>query len=168
MDIKPTSSQQPMPVPNHPYDYDPTLNGVGGWLVLVIIGRILTIIVGIRDIVDLSPVIGTVPSLDYLWILAIILDITVYIILSIVILVFMFSRKIVFRLLFVIQVAVVFIFSLWANIAISSLGYDADPSNIFRSVIVGVVWIIYLYKSKRVKNTYIYPYMDFEEGEPTF
>jgi threonine/homoserine efflux transporter RhtA len=157
-----------MPVPNHPYDYDPTLNGVGGWLVLVIIGRILTIIVGIRDIVDLSPVIGTVPSLDYLWILAIILDITVYIILSIVILVFMFSRKIIFRLLFVIQVAVVFFFSLWANITVYNLGYDVDPSGIFSSVAAGVVWIIYLYKSKRVKNTYIYPYMDFEEGEPTF
>ncbi len=148
----------------YPDDYDPALNGIGGWLVLVIIGRFLSIIMGIKSIADISKALGLEPSLDGLLYLMIIVFAAVYIILSGVVLYFIFSRKIVFRILFVAQVAADLVLAVVFNAILANKGYDTSYTGFFQTIIGGAIWIAYLYKSKRVKNTYIYPYQNFGEG----
>ena len=156
-----TAPNTPLTPNYYPDDYDPALNGVGGWLVLIIIGRILTIILGIKDIADLSALLGAVPSLDGLINASIICDIANNIVLSIVILCMMFARKIVFRPLIVIQVVAAILFVIISNGIIGGQGYQTTYSGLVSPIIGGAIWIAYLYKSKRVKNTYIYPSQDF-------
>lgn len=157
-----TAPNSPLPpLSPYPYDYDPSLNGVGGWLIVIIIGRILTIILGIKDIADLSAVMGVVPALDGLINASVIYDIANNIILSIVILCLMFARKIVFRLLIVIQVAAAILFVIISNGIIGGMGYQTTYTGLTSPIVGGAIWIAYLYKSRRVKNTYIYPFQDF-------
>ncbi len=142
---------------NYPNDYDPSLNGIGGWLVLVIIGRIISIILGAKDFFDLTKLIGQDPNFEGIIIFGIVMDITLVILLSAVILYFLFKRNILFRNLFVIQVSLGFLFNVFVLVYFSSLGVNLGAASLISPLISGVIWILYLYKSKRVKNTYIYP-----------
>lgn len=155
MDTNPEQLQQ-KPA-EYPADYNPCLNGIGGWLILIIIGRILSVILGIKDIADSSAAYGFSPVFDTLLTVGIILDIVFSITASVVILILIFSRNILFRLLFVIQVVVMFIFNLIVIIYVNSLGYNFGSGMLIGSIIGGVIWILYVYRSARVKNTYIYP-----------
>lgn len=140
----------------YPVDYDASLNGIGGWLIFVIIGRILTIIIGIKDIFDSSSAYGHGSEFDTLLTAAIIIEIVFGIIFSIIILNFIFTRNILFRTFFVIQVLVTFAFYIFLTIYFSNLGVNYGTPSLIGSIVGGVIWILYVYKSKRIKNTYIY------------
>lgn len=159
MDLTPQAELRQEPMVNIPGDYDPSLNGVGGFLVLVIIGRILTIITCIIDIPKCFSLLGLRSDLDVFLYLGIAIDIIAGIAGSIVILVFMFTRNIAFRTLFLIQVCIILFIDIAMLSYFSGLGYDLSSTlttDLIRAIVVGGIWILYLYKSKRVKNTYIY------------
>jgi hypothetical protein len=164
MDMEPVSNIPERRTLYQPEDYDPTLNGIGGWLIVVIIGRILSIIVGIKDIGDVGAI--TVPS-AYQWLMdsCVAFDLIVNIAMSIVILVLMFTKKKSFRIIFVVQAVTSFLFLLFADIYLINQGIDTQVTNLANPIVGGLIWITYLYKSKRVRNTFIYPYIDFEQRE---
>jgi len=164
MDYEQSPVSPQMPQMDYPDDYDPALNGIGGWLILVIIGRFIAIIMGIKSIVTLSGFLGVAPSFDGLLYIIIVALVLIYIILSGVILYFMFARKIVFRTLFVAQLVADLLFMVILSMVLSNRGYDSTYTGFIQTIIGGAIWIAYLYKSKRVKNTYIYPYQDFSGG----
>jgi hypothetical protein len=159
MDIIPLAEIRQEPMVNIPGDYDPSLNGVGGFLGFVILGRIVTIIMCIIDIPQCFSLLGLRSDLDVFLYLGIAIDIIAGIAGSIVILIFMFSRNIAFRTLFVIQVCIILFLDIAMLSYFSGLGYDLSSTlttDLIRSLVVGGIWILYLYKSKRIKNTYIY------------
>ena len=86
------------------------------------------------------------------------------VVVNIIILVFIFKRNILFRKIFVIYTAYVLVVVL-AGIIFLKLAFDIVNLQKFISFIGAAIWITYLYKSKRVKNTYIYPYLDFIDSE---
>ena len=142
-----------------PTDYDPTLIGLGGWMTVVIIGRFLTIIMGVIDLMDLMQCfdyLGYTNTLDFIVYFGFIYDILIVIILSGVILYFIFKRNIIFRVLFVAQTISIMVFDIAISVYMTNLGVETD-SSIVRNIIFGAIWIAYLYKSKRVKNTFLYP-----------
>jgi hypothetical protein len=145
---------------NYPEDYDPSLNGIGGWLVLVIIGQIIRIILSIKDITDSVSLFGVLPAFDVILYFGVAVDIIFGIVLPVIILILMFSRNITFRILFVIGVSVIFLFNIFVILYLQALGYNIFSEyagSLIGSIAGGVIWILYLYKSERVKNTYIYP-----------
>ena len=156
MDFTPQTEFEQRPV-SFPVDYDPTLNGLGGWLVVVIIGRILTILLGVLGITSESAYLGYSNSIDSLIYLELVIYILVSIIMSCVILYLMFKRNILFRRLFVIQTITIFLSNIILSLYVYNLGYEMSGSELASPLFAGVIWIIYLYKSKRVKNTFIYP-----------
>jgi hypothetical protein len=159
MDIMPHAGLGQEPRVNLPADYDPSLNGIGGWLIVIIIGRVLSVILGIQEIADCSSLLRNGSHFVPLLYTSISVDIVIGIILSAVILLLIFLRSIAFRILFVIQVLAAFLFNIGAYIYFLSFGFDMLSSfwgPFILSIAGGVVWIFYVYRSKRVKNTYIY------------
>ena len=133
----------------YPKDYDPSLNGINGLLILIISSEIYSIIFSIVMVCRIFSYIGN----NSLITIVVIIQIFLSVVLPLVILLLLFFRKILFRLFFVIQTAAYFIFTF-------SLYYGHNFFNLYDliSFIPGsVIWIIYLYKSKRVKNTFVYP-----------
>lgn len=155
MDIIPRQDE-PVSV-NYPEDYDPSLDGIGGWLVLIIIGRFLSIVFGVKGIFDFSAYAGYDPQLDVLVYSSIVFDVLITIALSGVILFFIFKRNILFRTMIIIQMGICFLYVVILTIYTSSLGVAPDLAYNIVAFIESALWVLYLYKSKRVKNTYIYP-----------
>ncbi len=121
--------------------------GFGGWFVLILIGLFASIILGTVQFFQYSEVwqyvdfgLGSLLTIDYLN----------TIILSIVILIFIFRKDIRFRLMYLIQtcISVVIIICLFAIIG------TADGQMI-GSMLGRILWTIYLFKSVRVKNTFV-------------
>jgi hypothetical protein len=141
----------------YPVDYDPSLIGIGGWLVLIILGQFLNIILCIKNIIDSRSYIGKNAEFGLLFIVAIAVCI-LSVVLSAGILFFIFKTNITFRILFVIQGLLNLVFVIFIASYIDGLGYNNGYliSSIVGSLIGNVIWITYVFKSKRVKNTFIY------------
>lgn len=138
-----------------PYDYDASLNGLGGWMVVFIIGHFLGILTIISSLAQLSNCRGFTEQLDTLVNITIIIAI-IELILVIVALYYIFKRNILFRRVFVIRV-VIDIISFFVVIMLDKL----NSVDIISCIVSAVIWITYVYRSKRVKNTFIYPYCSF-------
>ncbi len=139
-------------------DYDPSLNGLGGWFALVILGQFVTLLSGIYIVVLFASQWGA--SIGYNIMLGLLLAFSfiVYILGSILVLYRMFSRKIQFRKLFVIQsVLSVVIYAVLLLLRGSNQNASLDW-DFWRTLLWSVIWITYLYKSRRVSNTFIYPF----------
>ena len=65
MDMMPQTGYGPRPG-DYPPDYDPSLNRIGGWLVLVIIGRFLSLF-DIINLPKLTSLYGYSADLDLKW-----------------------------------------------------------------------------------------------------
>ncbi len=141
----------------YPDDLYTNLNGLGGWMVIVIIGRILTIIMTIKDMAA-WPFYRILFGNFYA--IIIVYDVVVGLGLSVAILYFIFQRKIIFRRLFVIQIAITLVIAtatfVLTLILLSPEDNGTDMAQLIINILSGVVWIIYLYRSARVKNTFIY------------
>ena len=141
---------------DYPYDYDPSLNGISGWMVIVVIGRILTALISGYNDIKLIAMLSANNMTDILFNLMLALDLLNTIGLSAVMLVLIFRRNILFRTLFVIQFALSILEAVIINIHVSAAyGVPADPSS-YANFAGGIIWTIYLFVSKRVKNTFIY------------
>lgn len=141
----------------YPEDYNASLNGLGGWMAFVIIGRFLDFIYGIINLADLVTYAGSSGDLDVYYTVMIVLNVLVIILGSALILYFIFTRNILFRRIMVIQVIIVLTVSTMSSIYFRSLGYSVEMSEMISSLVSATIWVTYLYKSKRVKNTFIYP-----------
>ena len=147
----------PEPV-KYPWDYDPSLNGLGGWMLIVIIFRFLTILSGMLSIAGVLALDAfTLSLLPGYVTFCIIWSVLVEVIWSVVILIFIFQRAIAFRLLFVIQICLSLLVAFGTWIYAAGWGLEPEYRDIVFTIIGGVIWIVYLYKSNRVKNTFIYP-----------
>ena len=155
--------------PYTPSDYDPSLNGFGGFFIFVIIGRFLTAITSVVLLMHYTSSNRYAQILGAYYNIIIACLIGLSIVMSVVVLFFIFKRNIIFRTLLVIQIAVTSIIDLIGIIVLShycnSMGEDAifyrpvirsGVTRFLISVIISVLWIGYLYMSSRVKNTFIY------------
>ena len=163
MDIQSTVDTPTKPfLPN---DFDPKLNGLGGWFVFIIIGRFASIIIGINTIVDWASLYSAREVLGAYYDIIIAYAVICVILLSAVILYFIFKRNIIFRKLLVIQISISLIFSIalifitqsvLASLGLDSGSVDYDPIRLVANFISAGIWFTYLYRSKRVKTTFIY------------
>lgn len=146
-----------------PYDYDVALEGLGGWMVLFIIGRFLTMLSIISNAIKITDLLGIDKQIDVMLKFALAIA-PIELILTILITYFIFKRNILFRKLFVIRIAI----SLVVTLGITIYGYvifSVFDYHIITNLIGAAIWISYLYVSKRVKNTFIYPYCQFADTD---
>ena len=125
--------------------------GLGGWFTLVMIGLVGMIIVGILSVIQVVQIEYTQinPYFLVLFIICILNEVC----LSAVILFFIYKRNILFRLLFVVQTCVL-IFCYFSDLYLSlSFGFQTELSLL--SVFGRILWTVYLFRSERVKNTFI-------------
>lgn len=147
---------------NSPYDYDESLNGLGGWMVFFIIGQFLSLINMISSSFYSVKFLGINEHTDVIFKIA--LGITpILFILTIVTIYLIFKLNILFRRLYVIGVVT----SVLVTVGVSIYGYTyfgVISKEVSYSLGV-VIWIIYLYRSKRVRNTFIYPFCQFADDD---
>lgn len=153
-----------MNIKNIPYDYDKSLNGFGGWMAVFIIGHFLSILAIISGTVQLSDYRGFNEQIDTLINISIVLAI-VELILVIIVIYLIFKRNILFRKIFVIRVVVSIAFAVGLEIYIYTLFGTVDSTQILYSIVPAAIWVTYVYRSKRVKNTFIYPYCLYADDD---
>lgn len=144
-DIKISSQLKPGKLPKQP----PW--GLGGWFTLVMIGLVGMIILGIMSVLEVVQIEYTQinPYFLVLFIICILNEVC----LSVAILFFIYKRNILFRLLFIVQTCVL-IFCSFVDFYLSlSFGFQAEFSLL--SVLGRILWTVYLFRSERVKNTFI-------------
>lgn len=144
------------PHQQYPNDYDPSLNGLSGWLKLLIWGRYLGIAWTIKNILFfISKMSLYTKSTTYI----IIASFAIFgILLPAVTLFYMLKRNIVFRKIYVYEAAIGIVVYVALTIYLSNKGISLDILWLIKAILPYAIWIPYLYKSKRVKNTYIYKY----------
>ncbi len=156
---------------DYPEDLDPRLEGLGGWFVFTIIILFLKLFAGAISLFGdggLEVLSRSATAAEYI---TLFYSVIILIILSAVILRFIFKRNIMFRKFLVIAISIDIVFLVLSVVLLaiaSSIVVDplypqaysqAIGSAIFQSVaaaVISVAWIIYLYRSYRVKNTFIY------------
>lgn len=144
--------------------------GFGGWLYVMTAGMIITFVISVFYFIDtLLPLYqtGKVAQLteqNALWGISIIIETVMYIFYIIypVYLAYLClkMKKIFIQMTILFYVMnlffpVLFYFLCSALPGIQQSLIDQQVSTIFRSLILAVVWIPYLNKSKRIKNTYV-------------
>ncbi len=145
-----------------PAGYDAALNGLGGWFSLIIIGLILGVA---RDIYYMITVLQHPDLSGSFLYLALIIESAVDIAWVGTILFFILKRNIIFRKLFVLRFAVILLVNIILAACIDSRFYDlSDWTDFGISLAATMGWIYYLYSAKRVKNTFIYPKVDFSRN----
>lgn len=145
-----------------PKDYDRKLNKIEGVLFLFITFSILIIFFSLTGIANQIAYLKE-PQLRTYAMLMLSFYIPAEVGLNIAMIVYMFKKNIVFRFLFVIYSAIVVVSMTAAFIYLLSYG-TIYTTAIFRFVITAL-WIVYLYTSKRVKNTFIYPYTEYAKEQ---
>ena len=146
-----------------PEDYKLPLKGIAGTLVIFMAFCIVKLIILIVNVVVHIGYLKTPEMFVYT-----VLMLAVYLPadagLTIAVIVLFFKKNILFRKLFVID-TVVLVVSMCAAFVFSFVVFgDLYETAIIHSAVAGL-WVIYLYVSKRVKNTFIYPHADFKRKE---
>lgn len=142
-----------------PKGYDKNIIGISGFLFIF---AVFCFYMTFNSLINIIYHVGYLSSPDIL--VYAILMLAVYlpadIGLKIAIIYYIFKKHIIFRKLYVINSILVVVSMMGAFVyfmVMEGVFYDAA---IFQSVLAAV-WIIYLYTSKRVKNTFIYPHSDY-------
>ena len=148
-------TQESSPNP-YPADFDPSLNGIGGWLILFIIGQFANGLYGTVSFISIIPYLGSSEQHNAFFAVSVAVGILVVFIGSIAILYCIFSRNILFRKLFIIQNVSSLVFMFFSYAYFTSFGFTYDVSGTSSSIISALIWLTYLYRSKRIRNTFIY------------
>lgn len=149
------TTQESSPI-TYPADFDPSLNGIGGWLILFIIGQFATGLYGTVSFISIIPYLGSSEQHNAFFTLSVVVGILLVFIGSIAILYCIFSRNILFRKLFIIQNVSMLVFLFFFCAYANSFGITYDLSGTSSSIISALIWLTYLYRSKRIRNTFIY------------
>ncbi len=146
-----------------PEDYKLQLKGLAGTIILFVAFCIVKILILLLNVVVHIGYLKTPEMLVYaVLMLAIYLPTDIG--LTIAVVVYIFKKNIIFRKLFVID-TIVLIAAMTAAIVFSMIVFnDFYETAVIQSGIAGL-WVLYLYVSKRVKNTFIYPHADFKRKE---
>lgn len=130
--------------------------GIDGWLILFLIGTILAIIRNIQYLIQMaSHVDAFANGLRYIYFIAVLVSIII-IVMELAIVILMFQKNILFRTLFIYLVAFNFLLCLALPLLISIIYTEPYEFDIWAllSVAETAIWIIYLFRSDRVKNTF--------------
>ena len=146
-----------------PEDFKPSLKGISGAVFIFAVFLVLKILFQIINIVVHAGYLSSPDSFVYA-----ILMLLVFLIpdtgISIAVLVYLMKKDIVFRKLFVIDTILLSVSTTGAFLfSLLVLGDFYETAIIH--IAVAVLWVVYLYKSKRVKNTFIYPHTEFAKEE---
>jgi hypothetical protein len=149
----------------HVQKLDEPLKGIGGWLVLVAIGQIIGVIKVIVSTVEYYTGPGVHEAFEKLSI-AMNAELTLnatYIALVIFTTYAFFSEKRYFRILYILEILLspiliivdAMLLSLFTTLSFSKA---LDTDLLARTVgacLPGTIWIIYMFRSRRVKNTFV-------------
>lgn len=142
-----------------PKGYDKNLLGVSGFFLVFVVFILFMTINSLISIVSHVGYLGSPDILVYaILMLAVYLPLDIG--LKIAIIYYIFKKHIIFRKLYVIN-SILVVASMMAAFAyfIIFKGERYDPA-IFQTALAAL-WLIYLYTSKRVKNTFIYPHSEY-------
>ena len=174
METNPYQTPESHQNPQVPYQLmQPQLTGIGGWLILPMLGLIVTVIghaIGLFTVY--LPIYNseqwgllTEPSSEYyhpLWGPVLIFEtfgIAFIGIFAAFLLVLFFKCKKSLPKLIIIYYIISILFELvdliLASQFPSTAGIDMSPKSFIRSLIVGLIWISYFCVSRRVKNTFV-------------
>ncbi|MFD9900863.1 DUF2569 domain-containing protein [Mesorhizobium sp. NPDC059025] len=153
---------------NHPFPDGPV--GLGGWLVLPIIGLLVTPLRGVFHLAGYGELLASMQrlpgSLSAFLVLEFVGNIIVLIVLPVILLVLLFRRSASFQRLFVIWAAGGLAFIVLDLIGTQVLFGDLleatnqtlldeqTTTELLRSVVFSVIWIPYMRLSRRVANTF--------------
>ena len=135
--------------------------GLGGWLTLFIISQ-LGVVVSIVS--KLGELLFRLSSLNAFLLAYNFLLIFIEGIFPIVILVFLFKGKMLFRSLYLIQ-TIIFAFCLLALFALSIFDNTYSIIGSLLPLLIRILWTVYLYRSERVKNTFLPEHQQTKEEE---
>jgi hypothetical protein len=157
-----------------PYEPPPRVGpeGIGGWLILPTVGLILTPLTGLAGLGQYSDLSEAFPYLTgaqkTFVVLEIVGNLAIVVLLPVILLFRLFGRKVGFPRLYVTWAVANFAFTIADLIAARVLFgdvfeaqgvdlVDADTlKDIFRSIVLVVIWVPYMLTSLRVRNTFVY------------
>ena len=145
--------------------------GIGGWLILPVIGLVLT---PLRGLYQLSQLTGLKDSLSFLssgqttfLVIETLFSLAIAVVLPIALLVLLFNKKSAFPRLYIIWAVLCLAFLVIDLIVVQALFkdvfaaggvelIDADTMrDILRTVVLVAVWVPYMINSRRVRNTFV-------------
>lgn len=141
-------------------------NGIGGWLIFIAIGRLVMPVVLIWSIINSINIINQLKnnleeSLVSMWTRAILFETggNVFLLICEIILIFLFfGRKKIFPKVFILFMILASILSIVSGLvsfdvisSVNSTHFEDLP----RTILTYIIWIPYILKSVRVKNTFI-------------
>lgn len=144
--------------------YDSSLDGFGGWLGLLIVGRILNIFFGVKYVIDVIPHLQQVNDLTALIYFGLAANILFAVLLPVVILLLVFSRRILFKTFFIIQIIGSFIVNLILYTFLDSFGFTPSIYRFMISILMSIIWLSYLQHSRRIKSTFLHPRPSLENN----
>lgn len=133
--------------------------GIGGWLGFFVFNVIASMLACIVRVIIIIPEIDAYAQYGYLW--AVLLDLLYFAVifsLFLIILIFIFKKNILFRLFFLILVGFDFLYFVFTTILSVLSNVDLAQtldSGIAVIFIKNILFIVYLFNSKRVKYTFI-------------
>ena len=145
--------------------------GIGGWLVLPVIGVVLTLVRGLLSLLDLQGLEGMASRLTQAQLTFVIAEIIgnalVLFLLPLVLLVLLARKKRSFPRLYIVWAVAAFVF-LVGDLVIANIVFrevfasgaaellDADTVRaLVSSAVLVLVWVPYMLNSRRVKNTFV-------------
>lgn len=124
----------------------PRLSGIGGWLIVMLIGILLDIISSLDTIIAAAPICYFSSYALILMLLSI-----PFLIFYIFILIAMIKKVHFFPKMYFITIIIFGSINLISDIFM----YSFDLSTI-SGIVSSIIWVVYLKKSERVRNTFIY------------
>lgn len=156
-----------MPQRDAPITPDQELIGIGGWLTIPVIGLMLAPIMGVSLIVGYAGFGGMMQHLSGLQSLFLIFEIfgnfVILFVLPILLITMLFKNKRIFPRAFIVYLVFAFVFSA-SSLIIAHFLFPKIHTHItmvtlrelFFQAIHIVIWIPYMLKSRRVKNTFVH------------
>jgi hypothetical protein len=138
------------------------LEGIGGWLYLIAIGLVISPLLTLGSLIELFDVYSYVDvgALKSVLLLEIIFNLVVFTLVVLVIYHFAKMKKFfphIFTIFLITNVVILIVDNEMANAVLEFTTEENTETYaaIARSIIYAAIWIPYVYKSKRVKNTFI-------------
>lgn len=140
---------------------DQKLTGIRGWLIVVVIGFVITIILSLYNVSEISTLISGISSnAGRKLIPALYFELTGFAVIALALvlaLIFMFSKKAFFPKYIITLYIMTLVFNITDIIWAYSLGSKVEflALSVFQAIWPCIIWCSYFTLSKRVKNTFV-------------